>query len=584
MYINLKVEEQLKGKYYQLYLKYNRGIYKIIKRNFLKKYLNMSSMIQQNNKKYLEQQKKENIFLNNFDGCKLDDMQKDIVLSEEENTLVVAGAGSGKTLTLLARIIYLLNNGVNANNILCLSLTNSCANNLKAKLKKYNIDLDVLTFHKLGFRILKESGYHFKLAKVNDLINIIDELTYYYKVKDIIPLIKFKTFDFYGDECDIDNIMMDLQNIIFKETSYYFYLKQTILTFINLFKNNNYDYKKFDEFLRINAKEKNKYKKRRGEKYLLLIREIYNKYEAFLESNNKIDFNDMINKAIVILEKEKINDYKYIIVDEYQDTSLSKCLLLKKLQEKTSASLLAIGDDWQSIYRFTGTDLDVFTDFAKYFEYTKIFKLSNTYRNSNELLKIMTKFIMKNKRQIAKNLVSKKSLLKPILVYYYDNNQEEMLYKVLRRLKGTYLILGRNNSDINLVNKKYQKYFMTVHKAKGLESDVTVIINLENSSLGFPNKIINDDILKYVGTKDVFPYEEERRLFYVALTRTKTCNILLVNKNNPSMFALEIIKENPKQIITMICPKCQKMLVEGKKNTYFCQDYPKCKYRHVLDK
>ena len=113
------------------------------------------------------------------------------------------------------------------------------------------------------------------------------------------------------------------------------------------------------------------------------------------------------------------------------------------------------------------------------------------------------------------------------------------------------MILGRNNDDINLLAKKYYKYFMTVHKAKGLEADKVIIVNLENSNLGFPNKIVDDDILKYVSIKDEYLYAEERRLFYVALTRTKTYNILLVNKNNPSIFVEELIKENKEYIKIM---------------------------------
>lgn len=583
MYINLKEEKKLQEEYYPLYLKYNKGFYKIIKRKFLRNYRQLPHLIKLNNQIYINKLIKENNFLNNIEGYKLDNIQKNIVLAEEENTLVIAGAGSGKTLTLLAKIIYLIKKGINPKEILCLTLTNSCADNLKNKLKKYNIKLDVLTFHKLGFRILRENGYGFKIAKESELRRIIDELIRYDKVMDIIPFLNFKTFDYYGHKCNSDKIIKEIQNTIFKESSYYFYLSQTILTFINLFKNNNYNYRIFEEFLNKNEEEKNKYKRMRHKKYLLLLKMIYEKYEDYLEKNNKIDFNDMINKAIDVLEKGYLKEYKYIIIDEFQDTSLAKCFLLKKLQEKTNASILAIGDDWQSIYRFTGTDLNVFTDFEKYFPNTKVFKLNNTYRNSNDLLKIMNKFIMKNKRQMPKKLMSSKKLLRPILVYYYEENQKEVLDKILRDIKCSFLILGRNNNDINLINERYQKHFMTVHKSKGLESEIVIIINLENDILGFPNKIINDEILKYVGTKDIYPYEEERRLFYVALTRTKTYNILLVNKNNPSIFASEIIKENPDKIVTMMCPKCQKMLVKSQKNTYKCQNFPNCQYRQKIN-
>ncbi len=578
MYINLKKEKEIKNEYYSLYLKYNKGIYKILKRKFLNSYKQLPYFIQLNNQEYINNLIQKNKFLNNIDGYKLDDMQKNIVLSEEENTLVVAGAGSGKTLTLVARIIYLLRKGIDSQEILCLTLTNSCADNLRQKLHNYNIDLEVLTFHKLGLRILKQNGYYFKIASDNELEKIIDRIITYRKVMDIIPDLKFKTIDYYGRKCGCDKLIKKLQTLIFKQSSYYFYLKQTIFTFITLFKNNNYEEQKFSDFIKENEKEKNKYKKKRQKKYLFLLKLIYQKYENHLEKNNKIDFSDMINKAINSLVNVNNIEYKYIIIDEYQDISLAKCFLLKKIQEKTQASVLAIGDDWQSIYRFTGADLSVFTDFEKYFPNTKVFKLNNTYRNSNELLEIMGKFIMKNKKQMSKQLESNKKLLKPILIYYYEDNQQEILNKLVSSIKSSYFILGRNNNDINLVSKQYQKHFITVHKAKGLESDIVIIINLENSNVGFPNKIINDDILKYVTIKDIYPYEEERRLFYVALTRTRTYNILLVNKNCPSIFAQEIIKENPEKVRIMSCFKCQKMLSKKPKENYICQDFPECNY------
>ena len=91
----------------------------------------------------------------------------------------------------------------------------------------------------------------------------------------------------------------------------------------------------------------------------------------------------MINKATNIVNKEGIYPYKYIIIDEYQDTSLNKCLLIKAIQNKTNASLIAVGDDWQSIYRFTGSNLEIFTNFKDYFPKAKILKLKNTYRNNS---------------------------------------------------------------------------------------------------------------------------------------------------------------------------------------------------------
>ena len=142
-----------------------------------------------------------------------------------------------------------------------------------------------------------------------------------------------------------------------------------------------------------------------------------------------------------------------------------------------------------------------------------------------------------------------KILNKPIKIYYYNDNQTEVLEKVLDNLKDDFMILGRNNDNINIVPKKYRNKFMTVHKAKGLEANIVIIINLEDASLGFPNKLSSDEVLSCILPKED-NLSEERRLFYVALTRTKTYNILLVNKDRPSMFVNEIIRDNKEFIKT----------------------------------
>ena len=249
----------------------------------------------------------------------------------------------------------------------------------------------------------------------------------------------------------------------------------------------------------------------------------------------------MINKSINLVLKNGIHNYKYIIIDEYQDTSLVKCKLIQAIKQKTNAHILAVGDDFQSIYRFTGTNLKVFTSFEKYFPHSEIYKLEKTYRNSKELLDITNKFILKNKNQIYKKLYSDKSNPNPIYICYYEKNRKDALNKVIKKINSNnILILARNNKTLKDIN--YNK--MTVHKSKGLEADNVIIIGLEDTIIGFPNKIENDKILKYVLTeKDNILYEEERRLFYVALTRTRNSNYLLVNKNNPSIFIEEILKD-----------------------------------------
>ena len=269
----------------------------------------------------------------------------------------------------------------------------------------------------------------------------------------------------------------------------------------------------------------------------------------------------MINKSISVLKKTKIiKKYKYIIVDEYQDTSLTKFNLLNEIINITGANFLAVGDDFQSIYRFTGCNLYIFLNFTKYFKYSKIFHIINTYRNPQELINVAGKFVMKNKSQQRKNLVSRKHLSKPIIIYYQDNKiqalKDILIYLDKQNIKEI-MVLGRNNRDITkYIDKTYKQdddmytfnnisfRYLTIHKSKGLESNTVILINMENSSLGMPTKIKDEKILKYVNnTKDIYPYEEERRLFYVALTRTKNKTYIISPTKNESIFITEIKKD-----------------------------------------
>ena len=229
---------------------------------------------------------------------------------------------------------------------------------------------------------------------------------------------------------------------------------------------------------------------------------------------------------------------------------------------------MVVGDDFQSIYRFSGCNLDLFVNFKIYFNDAKILKINTTYRNSKELIKIAGDFIMKNKLQIKKDLNSFKSLKYPIQIIYYKNIQNDfkkIIIKLFNLYGNDFLVLGRNNKDINLIlnneitfknNKIIIKNFenidikyLTIHRSKGLESNNVFIINLENDICGLPSKIKTNMMLKYVNNvKESYPFGEERRLFYVGLTRTKNYCILLVNKEKESIFVKEIVRNYKKQI------------------------------------
>ena len=338
-------------------------------------------------------------------------------------------------------------------------------------------------------------------------------------------------------------------------------LKRLIKTFISLFKSNNYDISYFLTILKkikftINIKQYYINKN-----ILLLIINSYLLYEDKLKEENLIDFDDMINKCTELIKNNSnLPNWKYIIIDEYQDTSLTKFNLINEILNKTNAKFLAVGDDFQSIYRFTGCNLQIFLNFQKYFKDSKVFQIKNTYRNPQELINIAGSFIMKNKKQIHKKLISNKHIDFPIILYE-TTNYINTLKEIITNIKDqSIFILGRNNNDINqYIDKTYKKEndnytynnitfkYLTIHKSKGLEADNIILINMEDNLLGIPSKIKDEKILKYVNnTKDYYPYEEERRLFYVALTRTKNRVYIIAPKTNQSVFLKEIKKYTKK--------------------------------------
>ena len=200
-----------------------------------------------------------------------------------------------------------------------------------------------------------------------------------------------------------------------------------ITTFIQLFKGNDFTIDKFDEFKKENESNEDEFDKKRTNLFLNIVEDVYIAYENHLKEISKIDFNDMINNATHEVEKGNLHkNYRYILVDEYQDTSYTRYNLVKAIQNKTGAKVCVVGDDWQSIYRFTGCDVALFSKFEDYFENPEKLKIETTYRNSQELIDISGRFIKKNPNQINKSLHSNKySSTKPVKIIYYNNSSKQ---------------------------------------------------------------------------------------------------------------------------------------------------------------
>lgn len=373
-----------------------------------------------------------------------------------------------------------------------------------------------------------------------------------------------------------------------EENKYILKLVKLICVFINNFKTNGYTLDDFYRFERTNANVRTKL-------FLEICKACYLEYQRKLSEENAIDFQDMINDSARILREKQIAnerlDFKYIIVDEYQDISRQRFDLTKELSKICNAKIIAVGDDWQSIYAFSGSDISLFTHFCSIMSYGKELKITRTYRNAQEVIDIAGKFVQRNETQIKKSLVSPKHIQKPVVIQTYSEEYDKKLFKgkggkyfhlgkqveqligkilEINRREGkdensSILLIGRFNFDARnlcfskdfvyddnngkIFSKKYPEAkleFLTAHSSKGLGFDNVIIINARNEIYGFPSKIDDDPVMKYVIKDDLsIEYAEERRLFYVAMTRTKNRVFIVTPENHPSEFILELKRDYP---------------------------------------
>lgn len=450
--------------------------------------------------------------------------------------------------------------------------------------------------------------------------------------------------------------------------------KKMINSYMSLFNGENYDVSQIDVMIENEQKSLNDIYAVRRLQFLKVFRDYYQYYSKAKVELHKIDFDDMISLSSSFINRgksEKVNRLKYIIVDEYQDVSGSKVKYLKSIIEQSNAKIFAVGDDWQSIYGFSGSDVGYFTKFSESFGFTEICRIENTYRNSQELIDIAGSFVMANPSQLKKQLKSSKRYNNPVsdngysvldrktlkqyeveimknfhgevtleqigeiigskfisisnteptkistsialdIIRYAGFRTEitNILNEIASKGNNNVLLIGRTNYETNFIsdgllpgftiktskdgirvlsdNPKHARLkitYITAHKSKGLEADAVIVMGLENKTTGFPNKIVDDDIFKTIKRHDEdYQYAEERRLFYVALTRTRGKTYLMYNQSNPSIFLEEIFGDKKSDRNTVVCPRCNVgnlvLRSDGNRRFVGCNQYPSCSYTH----
>jgi DNA helicase-4 len=354
--------------------------------------------------------------------------------------------------------------------------------------------------------------------------------------------------------------------------------------------------------------------KHRHRMFLELVAPIRQAWDAALAEAHGIDFEDMLNQAAEHVEAGLYRSpYELVMADEFQDASMARARLCRALVQEPGRHLFAVGDDWQSINRFAGADVSVMTGFKKWFGSGTELRLQQTFRCPQQLCDISSRFVSKNPRQIKKKVVSNTKPHGPVAQAFQVKERNELQsaingYLVAihqgigdgdiesgRNGKVSVFVLGRYNADEVYVPPKWRQLygnlldvrFTTAHSSKGSEADYVIMPELVHK--GFPNLRVDDPVLGLaMPHSDTFELAEERRLFYVALTRARRSVAMFTVLGKVSPFLDELVKDGFVKITDAEgepveeerCSVCKVGVIVERSGPYGkfrgCTNYPNC--------
>ena len=492
----------------------------------------------------------------------LDREQRKSIYDPARFNLVVAGAGSGKTTTILGKILYLLQSGfASPPEILVLSFTHDSATELRERfLREYyqafaeqillgkspppNITIE--TFHSLALKLLRKLWPDFSVTT-----NEVDDEQSVSEITD-------------DPVSDSDELIVQT-SIIREFLDLHELGSETVAQIASKFSSEEY------------------------RKLFLTVSEQYQGELSGLLEKHQTTFSGLIKLAIRYLRSGQIKtQFRYIIVDEYQDLSALRQEFLYLLIESSQANLFAVGDDWQAIYGFSGSRVDFTLNFRKFWGDFSLHRISKTYRFGPTLAGLSSNFIMQDHTQIRKQIQSQKEdALEPVVEISGDSERLDMevlthYFESLPR-DSSILLLGRFQIDqlrllhctqFKLTPDGIEFYprpdlkirFLTVHQSKGLEADYVIILNNREAKMGFPAHVkdppLKTELIKIAEELrlDQVSVNEERRLFYVALTRAKKQVILLTVDGKESSFIKELRRKFREDFTTYYLSHFEKYL------------------------
>ncbi|MGK4429807.1 DNA helicase IV [Yersinia enterocolitica] len=486
-------------------------------------------------------------FFQNVESSPLNESQSRAVVNGEDSVLVLAGAGSGKTSVLVARAGWLLRrNEALPEQILLLAFGRQAADEMNSRIKqRLGVDdIQAKTFHALALQIIQQGS---RKTPVISKLESDSQARRSLLIKHWQQQCSEKKAQAKGwREWLTDELEWDIDDGEFwRDSRLAARLAGRLERWLGLMRMHGGSQAEMIE--QADEEVRALFQKR-----IRLMAPLLKAWKTALKEEGAVDFSGLIHQAVNLLEKGRfVSPWKHILIDEFQDISPQRAMLLSALRKQNRQTcLFAVGDDWQAIYRFSGAELSLTTAFSQNFGESAECALDTTYRFNDRIGEIANRFIQQNPYQLKKPLNSLSQGNKKSVVILPSEQLESLLDKLSGFVKDDerILILARyHHLRPEILQKATTRWpkltidFMTIHASKGQQADYVIIAGLHEGNDGFP-AVVRESILEDVllPPPEDFPDAEERRLLYVAMTRAKHQVWLLQDTANPSIFVNQL--------------------------------------------
>ncbi|MDD1783736.1 DNA helicase IV [Enterovibrio sp. ZSDZ35] len=489
-----------------------------------------------------------------FDGIEsspLNPSQREAVLMDDNHNLLLAGAGSGKTSVIMARAQYLVQSkATQADRILMLAFGKKASEEMKSRLTRAQLgSVDVSTFHSFAMRVVKEvSGNNPVISPLaTDEEAKMSWMTLWLAENLSVPATE-KRWLKHLEQWPISGLSLDRP---LAEQAHEPRLHRGLWRHLDLLNQQKSSLTHFKKAVKGDAK---------AESELALVWPLVKHYQDTLSDSKSYDFEGLIREATKLLSKKSVTfgaTYDHVMVDEYQDISPSRMALLDALcggKRDRAPALFAVGDDWQAIYQFAGADIRLTTEFLQRYPKGVIGYLDTTYRFNAQIGAVANAFIQANPAQLEKPLNSVKQQKKKAVSLISEDEIQTQLEKVAKEVgdkSASVMFIGRNHANKPESFSTWQNAwpslqlsYVTAHASKGLEADYCFIVGVNDGV--FPAKRRDEGLeAALLSSDDTFEHAEERRLFYVALTRARKACWVCCHPEKPSVFVIELARDYP---------------------------------------